>query len=589
MLEKMTNSFWPYLILTGLCLSLYLPGIASLPPVDRDEPRYAQASRQMVESGDCVRIRFLDVPRNKKPVGIYWLQSACARLSGEKDAIWPYRIPSVLGGITAVLVLFAAGRRLMGGPRALLAAALLGACPVLVMVAHVATTDAVLLAVTVIAQVCLMLAYVRGCSGGTVSAAVAFLFWAALGAGILVKGPITPVISLLTFLALWWNVRSAAWAKCLRPVTGLPLCLAVVALWPGLFILKAGWPAFVEFLGESVGRDFLGKVGGGRESHGAKPGYYLAVSLVVLWPVMLLVWKALPGFWRARRTDPLVAACLAWIIPGWVVFELVPTKLPHYVLPFYPPLFLLLAMAVGKPMPEMGVIWNWWMRVMTAVWWGVLVVFVFFLPVLGWFVDQRFHPLTLLPAFAAAGCGVYIWRQMRRGRAARALLAAAAFSVLFFVPVFAFVFPRLDAVWMSRKTAVMVHDYERATGKRVVAFCAGYEEPSLAFALGTHTRLEVGAGKAAAELKRNPDAVALIQDEAAPADWGGFLPPSWRAMLDRSVALKADSRYGEAFLKTAGQMGLTIREVAHADGFNHSKGRRVRVTLYVADSGGEGR
>src|SRR3974377_408294 len=57
-------------------LLLFLPGFFTIPPVHRDEARFAQATKQMVESGDYVDIRFQDDVRYKKPVGIYWLQSA---------------------------------------------------------------------------------------------------------------------------------------------------------------------------------------------------------------------------------------------------------------------------------------------------------------------------------------------------------------------------------------------------------------------------------------------------------------------------------------------------------------------------------
>ncbi|MGO9543748.1 MAG: ArnT family glycosyltransferase, partial [Rhodomicrobium sp.] len=72
-------AFRPYaatLALIVLCGALYLPGIASLPPTDRDEARFAQASKQMLETGNYVDIRFQTEARYKKPIGIYWLQSA---------------------------------------------------------------------------------------------------------------------------------------------------------------------------------------------------------------------------------------------------------------------------------------------------------------------------------------------------------------------------------------------------------------------------------------------------------------------------------------------------------------------------------
>src|SRR6476646_12053000 len=98
----------PLIVLGLLGVLLWLPGILSLPALDRDESRFAQSSRQMVESGDVVDIRFGHVPRYKKPIGIYWLQAVSTRLAevvpgnaGRDDRIWTYRLPSVLGAISA--------------------------------------------------------------------------------------------------------------------------------------------------------------------------------------------------------------------------------------------------------------------------------------------------------------------------------------------------------------------------------------------------------------------------------------------------------------------------------------------------------
>src|SRR3954454_22689362 len=106
----------PYALLVGLCLLLYLPGLAAIPPLDRDEARFAQASRQMLETGDFLRIRFQDEARNKKPAAIYWLQAAAvaAFSDAESNAIWPYRLPSLAGALAAVLLTFGFGARLVG-------------------------------------------------------------------------------------------------------------------------------------------------------------------------------------------------------------------------------------------------------------------------------------------------------------------------------------------------------------------------------------------------------------------------------------------------------------------------------------------
>ena len=80
-----------------------LPGVFALPPLDRDESRFAQATAQMLETRDFVKINYQDQPRDKKPVGIHWLQSASVSLLSGVEArqIWAYRIPSLLGAMLA--------------------------------------------------------------------------------------------------------------------------------------------------------------------------------------------------------------------------------------------------------------------------------------------------------------------------------------------------------------------------------------------------------------------------------------------------------------------------------------------------------
>src|SRR3979411_1788509 len=89
------------LLLVFVSLISFLPGFFNIPPVDRDEARFAQATKQMLEAGDYIDIRFQDEVRYKKPVGIYWLQAGVvktARALGVPQAlttIWLYRIPSL--------------------------------------------------------------------------------------------------------------------------------------------------------------------------------------------------------------------------------------------------------------------------------------------------------------------------------------------------------------------------------------------------------------------------------------------------------------------------------------------------------------
>jgi len=102
-LDRLGRGWRGPLIAALVALAAGLPGLIALPPLDRDESRFAEASAQMLETGDFVSPYFQDTPRFKKPVGIYWLQAAAvAAVSHVEDRqIWAYRLPSLLGAMLA--------------------------------------------------------------------------------------------------------------------------------------------------------------------------------------------------------------------------------------------------------------------------------------------------------------------------------------------------------------------------------------------------------------------------------------------------------------------------------------------------------
>src|SRR6201981_4015261 len=114
--------------LLAMSLVWFLPGFFNIAPIDRDEARFAQATKQMIESGDYVDIRFQDEVRYKKPVGIYWLQAVVVK-AGEavgvpraRTTIWLYRLPSLAGATLSVLLTYWTALAFVSRRAALLAA-----------------------------------------------------------------------------------------------------------------------------------------------------------------------------------------------------------------------------------------------------------------------------------------------------------------------------------------------------------------------------------------------------------------------------------------------------------------------------------
>ncbi len=335
-------------------LGLFLPGFASLPPMDRDEPRFAQATKQMLETGDAVDIRFQAESRYKKPVGIYWLQAGAVLVAeklGVGDArehIWLYRMPSLIGAILAVLLTYWAGLPFMRPRNALLAALLFGATILLGVEARLAKTDAVIAASVIACMGVVGRLYLQP-MGEKIPFAWPAIFWTAMALGILVKGPITPLIVVLAIVALSIYERSGHWLKGLRPIAGIAWCLLLVAPWFVLIMMKTG----LSFFSEAIGKDMLGKVAGGQEAHGAWPGTYLAAFWGTGWPLAPFAALSVPFIWLLRK-ERAVVFLMAWLVPTWLVFEATPTKLPHYVLPLYPAI----ALSVGLALENGALAWK---------------------------------------------------------------------------------------------------------------------------------------------------------------------------------------------------------------------------------------
>ena len=138
-----------------VAIAAFIPGFTTIPPVDRDESRFSQATRQMVATGDYVDIRFQNAARYQKPIGIYWLQSVAVHLYGAEDGqapIWVYRTVSFVGAVAAAGLVYWLALAL-GTPPIAFAAGLLVALTILLGAeARLAKTDAMLFATILMAQ-----------------------------------------------------------------------------------------------------------------------------------------------------------------------------------------------------------------------------------------------------------------------------------------------------------------------------------------------------------------------------------------------------------------------------------------------------
>ncbi len=586
---------WPGgVLLVLLCAAFYLPGVFVLPPIDRDEARFAEASRQMAASDDWhdyIIPRIQGKPRLNKPPLIYWLQAGAADLVGApttvtddrqahpivsptggaplppaKAGIWAYRLPSVLAALVTVLLTWRIGCRMFAPPVGLVAAVLIGCSAVVMLDARQARADQALLAFTTLAQWALFELW-RGRHTSHSGFGWTLVFWLAVALGTLTKGPVTPVVALLTALALCVLTREWRWLQRLRPAIGVGVVVLIVTPWIVLVGQQLGWQRFLDtVIDETVGRSVSA-----REGHTGPPGYHLLLLPVLLWPGSLAL---VPGAWRAARRSfatttardgamrrgwwtrvrdwwrlrrPARAAelfCLAWIVPSWLLFELVATKLPHYTLPMYPALALLCARALYGA-------WGWRWVFGTHSGRGLLIgwaVMTFVLAVVApsaLIVVGKLPPdpvlFTIIAAgmlavvFLATALAVGLWR--RNIRTVQWL--AVTIAVIGHGVILQFIAPNLQHLWLSSRIVAAVHAQDPQRIRPLAA--AGYHEDSLVFL--TRGRVErLSWADLRGWVRQHPHGLLIVTEEAAFA--------------------KHEAR--------------VLAEVA---GFNYSNGRWVRLRL----------
>jgi 4-amino-4-deoxy-L-arabinose transferase-like glycosyltransferase len=556
-------------LLTGValalvCLLLLVPGFFTIPAVDRDESRFAQASRQMLESGDIVVPMVVGTPRLNKPPLIYWVQAGVTSLltggDASRDAIWMYRLPSLLAAVGIALLAWRIAGSFMGPWPAFLAGACTALVPVMAWEARQARADMVLVLFTTGAMATLW-SIMR--DARRTPAWKPLLLWTLTGLGVLTKGPITPLVVVTCLVCVSAMTARRDLLRRVRPVLGIAVVLAVGAPWLLAVMARVGPAEYWRLVfDETLGRSMEAK-----EGHWGPPGYHLLLSPLLLFPASLGIGAGLAAGFNAVRVairvrraatpaSPVSPASPApvspalfltcWIVPSWIVFELVSTKLPHYTMPLTPAAVVLCVHGLASSEP-------WAAALRGARWAGVAlrggIIAAMITCLAAWLLsagtidDQTLlHgpslALSLLYGVLSIAAALAMFRLLRSGRHVDVLGVAA----LLFGLSSATLIGSADAIapaWTSRRVVAL-----RATldpsGVRPFA-AVGFDEDSLIFeSRGKAQRVTIDA--LPAWLERHPDGLVCITEP---------------------LLAKVPS----------------LRSLAATRGFNYAKGQRVEVVL----------
>ena len=328
-----------------LSLLLLLAGNWILPLTDRDEARFGEASREMIQRGDYVVPWFNGAWRFDKPVLIYWCQIASYRMLGVND--FAARLPSVLFTTATALLLVRWGRKIADNKTAFLAGVMYVTGLHVAVIGRIATADMAMVFFSMLAV----------WSGWELTRPEQprrkwfwLVFYVAFAFGFLAKGPVAwlPLGGMILGRVLHKNSFRLPWTE---TILGLGLALALVALWGGPALAQTGGQFWSVGMGEHVFNRSVGVI----DSHGIAgvagflallPLYFLTFFISFFpWSVRMpeAVWR----WWPARRRDEIGWYLLTQVAVVFAVFSLVKTKLPHYTMPAFPIIALWLARQIG--------------------------------------------------------------------------------------------------------------------------------------------------------------------------------------------------------------------------------------------------
>tara|TARA_B110000483_G_scaffold12367_2_gene14121 strand:- start:446 stop:2119 length:1674 start_codon:yes stop_codon:yes gene_type:complete len=538
------------ILLGSLCLICFFISLNILPPLDRDESRYIQSTVQMLESNDFVNINFLDTPRLKKPPGIYWLQAMSATFIKnifflDSPPLWSFRLPSAIGASVSIWITFLLGQLLFGRAQGFIASLLLISSPLLIIESHVAKTDSALLAsflfvLYILAKIIFYIEQnIKKPSDITILAA-----WVVLSFSFLIKGPIALFILFLLILFFRFS-REPINYKNFKPVIGIVIFIIIVFPW--FMFVQSGNNTDV-FL-NSIKKDMLLKLISAQESHGAPPGSYLLSSFLTAWPITLFIFPTVIWVFNNKKNKP-VKFLLCSLLPSWLFFEIMPTKLLHYILPLLPSLAILTAAMIVSSIKDKNFIASFDKHIFRLVSilpfiGGLLIAFgiIYLANIYGEGLTFSIIIIASIYTLGSFLSAYYIYTQSFINT-----LIVVVFSNIIALNLLILMVPnQLQKIWVSERVYLEIE--EKTVLNEYVLL--GYSEPSLIYRLGSKTKI-AGNSEEAISLVLNSNIQSII----------------------------IENSYLKEFKDLSDKKGIVFRSISKPIvGFNYSKGENVEIII----------
>ena len=539
---RQTQNNWPIALLVFLTISAtYLFMITKTTLWDRDEPRFARATVEMLETGDYLVPTFNGQLWADKPVGVYWLMSLSIKLFGNTE--FSCRFFSALGTAISCLLTFLIGKRLFGAKEGLWAMVILASSTMMLAVGTMATADGSTLPLILAAMTVFTYAMTSKWHHHH-----AILIGILMGLGMLAKGPIGLLPLPVMLITLWFTRKDYLdfTKQSLAIFEALGIAIIIFLGWA----IQANRATDGQFLSTFIGRHVITRMFHPMEHHGGNfllyLPYYLPVIIGGFFPWIIF----LPGAFSALignrlGTKPSKNLLLSWTISIVVIMTLAATKLPHYIIFIWPALALLSAAVIvafqNRLLSDSDVKWlrrgNWFFVPVGLVVGSGLIAAPFFLKISALVIPAIICGIVLLLiTFLAAN---YLYRN--RVIAAAKLVFVG--MVVFHIPYIFGVLPVIESIKVTPAIAGAIN---KATPFNTPVATYKFGEPSLNYYLGRNLR----------ELSDQKEVVAWIQQKEPAV-----------LVIPNSEYEKIKQHYGN----------LPAKLILSKKGFNYSKGKTIEL------------
>ncbi len=534
------------IILTICLFGLFFMFLATRSTLwDRDEPRYARAAVEMVQSGNYLYPTFNGRPWVDKPILYYWLTSATIRLFGPSE--FAVRLFSVLGLMLTFVFTYRVAKKLFEVITGLLSILMLGTSMMILAVGASATIEGILLPCTL--GVMLMFILSLEVKGNWRHGVIMGIF---LGLSFLAKGPagLLPLIAILCSMMFYkylcWPVKKLLFILGIAVVIGV----GIFMIWAAPANYATGGEIVQTFFGHHVIERILKPL----ESHGGNfflylPYYPLAVIFGFFpWTIHLPgAISATLGNRLCGRQGKIILIC--WVTSGIIIMTFAATKLPHYIISIWP------ALAIGSA----AMIFNQLARRLSPqdIFWLKCGVW-FFVPVgvligLALMIGSWFAPIpNLAPWATVAGIimlamTVFAGIQQLNVRLIDSTKWILIGMAAFLVPVIAGVIPALEA---AKITPTIAKAVRQQTIETVPVATYEFHEPSLNYYIGRNIE----------KLRKAEDMFAWLQNGTA----GVVIMP---ATEFEKLSTEFDTS--------------ALQIIARKKGFNYPKGKELEVVAVL--------